>query len=40
MEESVPSEAKEETSKAQPLEKKDGGGTLGPPGTLSGNCSG
>jgi hypothetical protein len=34
-----PSETNEEMSKAQPLEKKDGG-TPGPPGTLSGNRAG
>jgi hypothetical protein len=36
----APSETKEETSKAQPLGKKDDDGTPGPPGTLSWNSSG
>jgi hypothetical protein len=36
----APSEMKEETSKAQPSEKKDDDGKPGPPGTLSGNRSG
>jgi hypothetical protein len=37
MEGSAPSKMKEETSKAQPSEKKNDGGTPGPAGTLSGN---
>jgi hypothetical protein len=37
---SAPSEMKEETSKAQTLEKRDGSGTPGLFRTLSGNCSG
>jgi hypothetical protein len=37
---SAPSETKVETSKAQPSQKKDDGGTPGPTGTLSRNRSG